>query len=451
MKKILITISGGFIARNIARSGVLDRIVSSGAQVILAVPQEKQEYYAQEFGSEKIEVMPSPHVNATIGERIFSFVGRNALRTESVRMIQKSEYELHGRFILYCIKRVLYYAFGRSSLFQKIFRFLDASLSQSGFNEMLRHVRPDLIFATNVVEGMDIAFLREARRMSIKTIGMVKSWDNLTNHGMLREFPDTLIVHNPYIKRCAEYFHHVPEKIIVMTGIPQYDWYVRKDIFTPREEFLKKIGVDPLHKVILFAGIGDYLAPREGEVVKIMSEMIEKGEVPYPVTIVFRPHPNFMVVREKIAKLPHVVFDDASARYTSEKKSSWEMGKEEMTHLVNSLRHADLVVNVASTMTIDAVAFGKPVICIGFDGESEEPYHNSVLRFYRDFTHYKMITRTHGFKLAYTRDELLSYTLKYLKNPEIDSEGRKKIFEDFIWKLDGRSGERLAKVITDRL
>lgn len=279
---------------------------------------------------------------------------------------------------------------------------------------------------------------------------MIRSWDNLTNHGLLRIIPDTLIVHNPFLKRLAMTLHHVPESRIVVVGLPHYDWYTRQDLFTGRDDFFKQTGLDPSKKFILYAGIGDYLAPHDWEVVRILSDAIEQKKIGFPAEILFRPHPAFSVMhREKISSTKHVIFDDRVVHAVNRDHEKGEMGEKEMAHLVNSLRHADVVITTASSMAIDAVAFDRPVICVAFDGISKEPYWNSVLRYYKDFTHYKLITATGGFRVAYGKNEFVRYINEYLQNPSLDADGRKKIFDDFIWKLDGRLAERTAHAVLD--
>ena len=46
---------------------------------------------------------------------------------------------------------------------------------------------------------------------------------------------------------------------------------------------------------------------------------------------------------------------------------------ENQKHLGDTLYHADVVVNVASTITIEACIFDTPVVNINFDGAGREP------------------------------------------------------------------------------
>lgn len=450
MKKILITVPGGFIARNILRSGVLDVLKSADCEILLAVPESKREEYKKEFEAPGVRVLSIGEPEPSFIDRVFAFLARNGIKTETVAILQQSEYAEHKRFIIFVIKRVLR-ILGGFRVYQTAVRFFDNKMvSHPAYRKFLEEIKPDLVFATNVIENMDIALLREARRLGIKIAGMAKSWDNLTNHGVIRVLPPQLIVHNPFLKMCAMRYHFIPENRIKIVGIPHYDWYVNPEILKgSREEFLRSVGLDPTKKFILIAGIGDFLAPHEWEIAKIIDEAIEKGGIPERINVLFRPHPNFMANREKIIGMKNIKFDDGVARYSSADKGSWEMGRVEIAHLINSLRYADLVINIASSITIDAAAFDRPVICVAFDGESKEPYWNSVARFYTDFTHYKLLTKTGGFKLAYNPTELIQYINDYLKDPQIDADGRKKIFDDFIWKLDGRSAERLVESIIE--
>ena len=452
VKKILIPVSGGFIARNIIRSGVLDFLLKTPVEVVLAVFRDKQEYYQKEFGSPRVTIVALPEVEMNRGEQIISFLARNTLRIETVAMLQKTEYCLRGKAIFYFFKRAVSLLFGRSRVFHVLLRWCDRSLlSQNAFRNLLIRIQPDVLFATNVIERSDVALIREAKRLGIKTVGMVKSWDNLMNHGLVRIISDTVIVHNPFLKRHAVLLHHIPEEKINVVGIPQYDWYTRKDLYISREEFFRSVGIDPKKKLILFAGEGDYIAPREWEVAQIIGEAISAEKISSPAIVLFRPHPNFLTHREKIKTLRNVVFDDFVAEYIGTERSTWEMREKEMAHLVNSLRHADVVINTASTMIIDAVAFAKPVVCIAFDGVTPEPYLNSVRRYYRDFTHNALIAHTGGFKIAYTAEELIQYVNQYFQDPVRDAEGRQRIFDDYIWKLDGKSSERLAAVLLKEL
>lgn len=444
--RILITVSEGSITRNILRSFVLEKLLDiPELSVVLLVPEEKHEAYLGEFGSSRVSVVAYRSAALTFYGRLMNYLARNGLKTETILTDQKT----HSKFgVKYLLKRALIVSLGSMYVFHLFIRLLVSFREPSGQAlRIFQDLKPDLLFATDVQDEIDVDIMLVAKKTGTRIVGMVRSWDNLTSSaGLLQIVPDKLIVWNPHLYDAAVEVQHIPKSMITMVGIPHFDWYKKEEIFIDRETFARQVGLDPAKKIILFAGIGDFHAPHETEVAGMVAEALERGDVRADAQILFRPHPNFMVARERVLQFPKTVFDEGVAYYTGKDKGSWEMDSAKIAHLVNSLRHADIVITTASSMTIDAVAFGKPVICIGFDGEKDEPYYQSVRRYYRDFSHYIAMTKTKGFQLANNREELIRAINAYFENPQMDEEGRKVIFDRFIWKLGG-SAERLVQAV----
>lgn len=450
MKKIFITVNDGSIARNILRSFVLEKILARpDIAVGLITHESKVRSYEREFGGERVRIFGVPQRRLTFYERILSYLIRNGLRTKTILMDQRTH--IDGRYMAFIVKRVITYFLGGSRLFHSFIRLLFLFRSPSPFaRELFLKEKPDLLFSTDVQTELDFDAIAAARKTGVKIVGMVRSWDNPTSRGGLIPYiPKMLLVWSPYLRRISAKFQDVPAGRMVMVGIPHYDWYTRKDIIMSRGEFLRYFGIDPSKKLILFAGEGAFHAPHEVEVLGIISEALKAGKIENSgkVAVIFRPHPAFKVDRESAKKLDNIVFDEEVSEYTGQDPASWEMGKAGIAHLVNSLYHADLIVTIASTMTIDAIAFDKPVICVAFDGKSKEPYWNSVKRYYRDYAHYADLSKTRGFKIASDADEMTRFINEYLDNPTLDALGRKKIRGEFIWKLDGHSAERIAEAV----
>lgn len=450
MKKIFITVNDGSIARNILRSFVLEKILARhDIGVVLITHEAKVKSYKQEFGGERVKVFGIPQRNLTFFERVLSYLIRNGLRTKTILMDQRTH--IDGRYAAFIIKRCITYLLGGSRFFHVFVRLLFLLRRPSpAMRELFLQERHDLLFLTDVQAELDFDAIAAARGARVKIVGMVRSWDNLTARGGLVPYiPEKLLVWNPYLYRQAIEIQHISGDRLSLVGIPQFDWYVGPEFLKPRGEFLKNFGIDPQKKVILFAGEGVFHAPHEVEVLEMLSEAIRVGKATdgLNLALVFRPHPAFAAAIEQAKKLNNVIVDEGISGYMGRDRSSWDMDKEKIYHLVNSLYHADLVVTTASTMAIDAAAFDKPVVCIAFDGKSREPYWNSVNRYYRDYTHYADLSKTGGFKIAYNLEELIRYINQYLADPMLDKRGRQKIRDEFIWKLDGKSAERIAGVL----
>ncbi len=447
-KKILITVSEGSIARNIVRSFVLEKLLEkSEARVALLVSHDKEEWYRKEFGSDRVTIEVWPNTPVTRFGKILSFLSRCGILTKTVLTDQATRYVEDKNWKIFFLKRCITYTCGWNPLYHFVLRRITAFyIPDKKMQDIFKKIKPDLLFSTDVLDEMDFEAMREARRQNIQIVGMVRSWDNLTSGGLVMVVPNLVLLWNPFLYRKARFVQHIAANRLKIVGIPHFDWYTKTELLVSREEFCQKFKIDPNKKIILFGAIGNFLAPHESEVVETLSHALRENKLP-DVSIIFRPHPHFISDKEKIEKLGNIIFDDLVAQYTGSERSSWEMDREKIAHLVNSLYHADLVITTASTMTMDAVAFGKPVVCIAFDGRSNELHWNSILRFYQNYTHYIEIAKTKGFKIASSPEELIRHVNEYLKNPELDKEGRQKVFDEFIWKLDGKSAERVVNFV----
>ena len=118
-----------------------------------------------------------------------------------------------------------------------------------------------------------------------------------------------------------------------------------------------------------------------------------------------------------------------------------------MNNLLATLKYSDIFINVASTITIEAILFDKPVINVAFDGYEHKPAWESVARYYKEYTHYLDIVRTGGVMVAGAAGELIEAINKYLINPRADEEGRRKIVQEQVSQFDGHASQRVANFI----
>jgi CDP-glycerol glycerophosphotransferase (TagB/SpsB family) len=114
------------------------------------------------------------------------------------------------------------------------------------------------------------------------------------------------------------------------------------------------------------------------------------------------------------------------------------------------MSHSDVVVNICSTIAIDAAVVDTPSICIAFDRKPGTPYFRSCRR-YTDFDHFQNLIKAGGVRIAYSFDDLLEYIRQYLANPALDREGRTTIRREQCYFEDGLAGYRCAQVVLREL
>ena len=124
-------------------------------------------------------------------------------------------------------------------------------------------------------------------------------------------------------------------------------------------------------------------------------------------------------------------------------KLLWDLPESDLEHLVRVLRDADVVINTASTISIDAAIFDRPVVAVAYDPAGDIPYERSVRRYY-DYTHMSHVVRAGAVRLARSPDELRQKIVDYLRQPDLDREARRHIVEQQFGRVDGNSAARVV-------
>jgi hypothetical protein len=122
---------------------------------------------------------------------------------------------------------------------------------------------------------------------------------------------------------------------------------------------------------------------------------------------------------------------------------------EDSNLLNNTLSHAAVGINVASTVSLELCMFDKPVINIGYNPPSVEKNVVDYARYY-DFDHYRPVVQSVAVKVAHSEVELNSMLRAALVEPHQGStERRRLIAQMFGNTLDGYAGLRLAEFLTE--
>jgi CDP-glycerol glycerophosphotransferase (TagB/SpsB family) len=140
------------------------------------------------------------------------------------------------------------------------------------------------------------------------------------------------------------------------------------------------------------------------------------------------------------------VIIDKWFRRSSVFRDSWDYSERHLLHFANLIKHSSIMINYPSTLTIDAAAFDKPIINLAFDGYKPRSYGESIARWY-DSAHFRDVIERDGAILVRSPGELKAAINAYLENPRLHAEGRARLRHDFCYKIDGRSGEAIAKLL----
>lgn len=444
MKTIFITSFHVLVSRNILLSPLLGKLTDNGWRVVVIVPKKKEEYFKNTFSSPSIFVEGVTNKLNRLDSLIREFA-LASLRTRALEIMRNRNMGLENPRL----QKVLFWA---PTVRRLIPWFYGLVISRHTFHEIFEKYKPDLLFSTDVFSSNDCRWMLEAKAHKVKTVGMIRSWDNLISKGGFRIMPDILVSQNEIVKDEAIHLHNIKSSNVKVVGIPHYDNYLVKPECS-RNDFLKEVGIPENKKYFVYAPLGDRII-KVGSIVKEhdyddrMIKIIDENLPDDSCLIVrFPPTDTVKVNKDNLSK--RVVFMSPGIRFGDGVKGvrSSEMGYKDDLSLFYTLYYSNGVINPFSSLCIDAVFLDRPVVIPSFDPK-QVSYWESVSRL-QEFEHFIPVMKSAGVKIAHNPLELRQVLMTYYLNPEKDKEVRKRLAEIECFSRDGKSSERLYKVIRD--
>jgi hypothetical protein len=451
MKTIFIIVDLGISIRNILRTDVFACLRKRKDLRIVIFSVIVDEEFKEEFASENVFIEPLSEVGSNMAVKLIQSLKKELwaeacdIFTYQNRRKRKNR-RLTKRLIIEPLKSL-----HREEKIKVLFDYLnkvEEKFSPRSGHELFERYHPDLVFYTSIYTKY-LSLAIGAKQRKVKTISFMQSWDNPTSKGPFPVVPDRVIVWNEILKKELLTYHNFPSEQIYVSGVPQFDLYLDRDKFLSREEFFRKWNLDPERRLITYTTGSSNMLPEEYKVVEQLVRAVHEGRLIFPAQLLLRPHPKDRFEYETHFKEypPAAIQRPGPLART---KDRWNPKREDMYGLAELMLYSDVVVNVASTITIDAVCFDTPVVNVAFDGYEKLDYMQSCRRYY-DYDHYKNILRAKGVKVSGNLQELIDAVNSYLENPDLDKVGRKRIRDEQCWRLDGKSGERIASCILEYL
>ncbi len=469
MKTMFMTITGGYGIRNIFRSDAFKIIKSEkDLRIVIFAPFVGGKSIIADFpevkgGNIVIEDLAryKPNIVERVLRKMAEMVVFNINYVGTIRI--KEMMSKKKSYTKYLLGRLVKKILGKNINLVKAFEDLDGLIFRYKFKRYRQpfdEYGPSLVFSTDFLHPYEWDLTKAARRCKVPVISMIANWDHLTKRMMSRS--DRVIAWDEFNKRqLMEYYGYRQEQILI-AGIPHQDYFVRaKDKFLPKREFLKKIGITGDKKLITYTTAR---ALDELDIIDIICEAIKNGKIKHPSHLHVRIHPEDILSRyEKLKKYGDIITFELPKRTVSERFWSgkmimtsaarpeiWVPDEEEMINYANLFACTDVAVNVASSVTLDAVALDVPTVNVAFDGYAKRDFLDSNAKIFM-FTHYEFIPKSGGVRVAHTPEELIEHINTYLDDSKLDSGGRKKVVAEHCGPQDGKCGERIGRYILDLL
>lgn len=283
-----------------------------------------------------------------------------------------------------------------------------------------------------------------ARFHKISNVHVVGNYDNLSSKGFRGVPIERLLVWGNSMKEDAIHYHGIPESNIRIIGSIRYATILRRSL-PSRNNFFKSINLDLSKKTLLFAG--SLFEFHYFEALSILDIMQSEGD---SVQMIIRIYPNKtlmdspyikpLIEYTKLHKGLYVSIGDPN--YHSINKGSDPIYIEE-DELWPAIKYCDVVINIFSTIAVEACIFDKPAINMwyfpmGRKGMLHPPkyinFSNSI--------HNRRLMSYGAIQTATSRSEMISMIRDALKEPAKGKEMREKIVKDECGPLDDHVFER---------
>lgn len=450
MKTVFITITRGLLTRNILRNQFFDKLKErNDIRIVLMFSdyvRNNGEYLKKEFESRNIIVEFVPNVVESKLKKLFMAISKNLVFSTTTKLYAKygtSKVPRKSK-VINLLLNIIYTPLSKINFLKKIVRLIEVYVFRdSNYGKYFDIYKPQLVFSTALLSNFDLAFLKNAKRRGVKTISMPKSWDNLSKI-LFRFEPDMFCVQNELMKRDAVEHQGFKSSKIKTVGFLQFDVYKDATGIESRSRYCERHGFNP-ELPIIFMGSEGLWSDGDEKVFENVIRSRESGVIP-DVNFIIRPH--FSLAYD--GRYDHLkkfkrVFIDNTYRITEFFADHWDPTQEDMKDFTNTLRHSDVTINFASTLSLDAVSLDRPVINISFGIRFDEGKDISHIIYETGF--YREVIQTGATELVYNPEELNKAIHAYLKNSSFKKEGREKLRNKLCYSLDGKSGLRLYGVV----
>jgi hypothetical protein len=317
--------------------------------------------------------------------------------------------------------------------------------------EFLERLRPSVILSTNQRSLDVLPLVLAGRSLGITSAAFIFSWDNLTSKGRIAAPFDHYLVWSDHMSReLRRYYPDISGEQIHIVGTPQFAPYADERLRLSRREFFGRFGADPERPLICYSGGDAGTCPEDPEHARVLLDLVRSGRIEGRPQILVRPAPVDDAGRyAKLAgDFPEMIL--AVPEWTRTSPAEWAGTiplPTDVEFLANLTRHADLNINVASTMTLDFALRDRPVVNIAFDVADPPPFGRPLWDYYYRFEHYRPVVELGAARFARSPSELADHVNAYLANPQLDRENRRRLVDLEIGVSPEMANRRIVDVL----
>jgi|GEM_PF-1319155 len=316
------------------------------------------------------------------------------------------------------------------------------------YQRLFDRLRPRLVVSTVPHIPAELPPVLIGQQRGIPAAACICSWDNLTSKPAYWAAYDRYLVWSE--RMCDELASYYPEcrpDCRQAIGVAHFDWYRDPAMAWSRARFCAHWGFDPARPLVFYGAATPHLAPAEHRIiVRLVEDLAARPAAERPQLLV-RLHPGDAGGRLRCFEPPPDVRLDVPGATGAGRLEGFCPSVEQNRLLVNAVRHADVVVNLASTLTLEAAVCDRPVIGVAYDLAPGQPFRDQIDAYYHAFDHFKTVVACGALELATSPGALLAAIDGALADPTRQRQGRARAVALWCGAVDGHAGERLGQAL----
>lgn len=460
-KTVFVFLNLAEAVRNYTQNGVLGGLVEAGFRCVLFCKNDLLKKAAREsFGDrvilEEFGETPWNGKNRML-QRLITYIWRTRINYGDVLIRHGGEKKWTHPFqnlIGYLLRPVSWKFWDR-----KYLKNAEWPAGEALYNKY----KPVAALISNPI-AVEAGAINYLKTKGVFTACLQESWDNLTIRGGLYCYPDAMLVWNTMMRDWSENYHCMPKGSSEIVGIPSFDFYFKEGLVPSEEAFRKQWNIDPGRPILTYTTSSMFRQSDEGMIIDYLLKARDTGELKGNPHVLVRVSPkDTMTVYDGYRNVPGLTIMDPNStadvdfikrgelvQLDEEKaRANMDWGQRRAAALSATMRYSSVIVNIFSTVILDAYAHTTPVVAIAFD-PTPRPEPRSVRRFLRD-QHIQDILEFKSLLVANSAEEMVQQINKFLEDPKHLLENRKRCTAALLGHLDGKCSQRVADFLKSKI
>ncbi|UQD56165.1 hypothetical protein [Flavobacterium sp. K5-23] len=316
--------------------------------------------------------------------------------------------------------------------------------------EDLDVLQPDCILNLHQRASISAPIIEIAKQKKIPTSTVIFSWDNVPKARLVSRYDNYFVWSELMGNELDLLYPDIKKEQIKVVGTPQFEFYFQDKYIFSKEIFFKKYGLDIRKKTICFSG-NDMSSPYEANYLEDICEEIGEIEISQRPQILFRRCPvdktkRFDKILDKFKGLVFSVDPDWRIENKNNSFHAVYPSINDISLLVNTVKHSDLVINFGSTMAHDFAVYDKPCLYLNYIPVMHSKYNvNEVYQ----FQHFKSMKGLDAVGWINQKEEITSKIHQAIEFPEKVGQDRKIWMQKIVNYPLQESSVNIAKQIKE--